>query len=349
MKINEIIKERRIDQGLTQEQVAEALGVSTPAVNKWEKGISYPDITILPALARLLRVDLNTLLSFKEDVTDIEIGHFINELVEIIRSSGFDIGFEKAMDKIHEYPNNDKLILNIATVLEGSLFMFAIESIDAYEKEIENLYVKTSNSNDIEVANQATSMLINKYLGREEYDKAQACIDKLPNITYDKNQLQGNLYIKSGEYGKAAELLEQKLISKTTDLFMILISMMEIALKENHDEDAKYFAEIIQKITSLYDLWAYNSYSAYFQLYSVQKDEVNLISTLRKMITEMKNPWDISKSRLYKHIKPKESKGESNEIFISTFLNALKNDKDNDLEFLKDNKEFLEIIDKYSK
>lgn len=118
MKINEIIKERRIDQGLTQEQVAEALGVSTPAVNKWEKGISYPDITILPALARLLRVDLNTLLSFKEDVTDIEIGRFINELVEIIRSSGFDIGFEKAMDKIHEYPNNDKLILNIATVLE---------------------------------------------------------------------------------------------------------------------------------------------------------------------------------------------------------------------------------------
>lgn len=62
MKINEIIKERRIDQGLTQEQVAEALGVSTPAVNKWEKGISYPDITILPALARLLRVDLNTFL-----------------------------------------------------------------------------------------------------------------------------------------------------------------------------------------------------------------------------------------------------------------------------------------------
>ncbi len=66
MKINEIIKERRIDQGLTQEQVAESLGVSTPAVNKWEKGISYPDITILPALARLLRVDLNTLLPLKK-------------------------------------------------------------------------------------------------------------------------------------------------------------------------------------------------------------------------------------------------------------------------------------------
>ena len=37
MKINEIIKEKRSDLGLTQEQIAGLLGVSTPAVNKWEK------------------------------------------------------------------------------------------------------------------------------------------------------------------------------------------------------------------------------------------------------------------------------------------------------------------------
>ena len=37
MKINEIIKSRRQAAGLTQEQVANYLGVSTPAVNKWGK------------------------------------------------------------------------------------------------------------------------------------------------------------------------------------------------------------------------------------------------------------------------------------------------------------------------
>ena len=67
MKINEVIREKRKEQQLTQEQVAEYLGVSTPAVNKWEKGLSYPDITILPPLARLLKVDLNTLLCFDEE------------------------------------------------------------------------------------------------------------------------------------------------------------------------------------------------------------------------------------------------------------------------------------------
>ena len=40
MKINQIIRQRRRDLSLTQEQVAAYPGVSTPAVNKWEKGVS---------------------------------------------------------------------------------------------------------------------------------------------------------------------------------------------------------------------------------------------------------------------------------------------------------------------
>ncbi len=40
MKINQIIREKRKELSLTQEQIAEFLGVSAPAVNKWEKGVS---------------------------------------------------------------------------------------------------------------------------------------------------------------------------------------------------------------------------------------------------------------------------------------------------------------------
>lgn len=40
MKINQIIREKRKELSLTQEQIAELLGVSTPAVHKWEKGVS---------------------------------------------------------------------------------------------------------------------------------------------------------------------------------------------------------------------------------------------------------------------------------------------------------------------
>ena len=50
MCIGEQIKNYRKTAGLTQEQVANYLGVSTPAVNKWEKGNTYPDISLLPAI-----------------------------------------------------------------------------------------------------------------------------------------------------------------------------------------------------------------------------------------------------------------------------------------------------------
>jgi transcriptional regulator with XRE-family HTH domain len=47
MQIGEKIKNYRKTAGLTQEQVADYLDVSTPAVNKWEKGNTYPDILVL--------------------------------------------------------------------------------------------------------------------------------------------------------------------------------------------------------------------------------------------------------------------------------------------------------------
>lgn len=348
MKINEIIKEKRIKQGLTQEQIANYLGVSTPAVNKWEKGSSYPDITLLPALARILKTDLNTLLSFKEDLSEQEIAIFANELSLIIRTKDFPIAFEKAMEKIQEYPTCDKLLFTTAAVLQGGLYMCCMENKKFYEEYIENLYEKLSNSDDIEIRNQAISMLINKYLGRKEFDKAQACIDSFPNVTYDKKQQQGNLYLLSGQLHKAGELFEQKLLSTTTELFIILTSLMDIALKENRNNDAKYLAEVLEKTTHLYDLWDYNSYAGYLQLYTTQKDSKNSISTLRKMLYAMSKKWNPLNSPLYKHIKAKNVENEPNEELLSAFINMLKHNDNEEFNFLKDDKEFLELLNEFN-
>ena len=52
MKIGGSIASLRKARGLTQEQLAQQLGVSAPAVSKWETDSSYPDITLLCPLAR---------------------------------------------------------------------------------------------------------------------------------------------------------------------------------------------------------------------------------------------------------------------------------------------------------
>ena len=61
------IAQKRKALGLTQEALAAKLGISSQAISKWENDLSYPDISLLPQLAKLLNCTTDALLSGKED------------------------------------------------------------------------------------------------------------------------------------------------------------------------------------------------------------------------------------------------------------------------------------------
>ena len=61
------ISEQRKKLSLTQEELAEKLGVSAQAVSKWENDVSCPDILLLPEIAKLLGVTVDALLSGKAE------------------------------------------------------------------------------------------------------------------------------------------------------------------------------------------------------------------------------------------------------------------------------------------
>lgn len=60
------IAELRRQKGFTQEALAEALGVTPPAVSKWENNVTCPDILLLPSLAKMLSVTVDALLTTDE-------------------------------------------------------------------------------------------------------------------------------------------------------------------------------------------------------------------------------------------------------------------------------------------
>ena len=159
MQIHEIIRTRRTALGLTQEQLAGKLGVSAPAVNKWERGNSYPDITLLPVLARTLRVDLNTLLSFREDLTETEIAAFLNRLYEVSRTEGCGAAFSLAEEKLRQFPNSDALAYSAAGLLEGLLTLFPGTDETARpgrEDFVAGLYEQAAQSADPKIREWAT-------------------------------------------------------------------------------------------------------------------------------------------------------------------------------------------------
>lgn len=65
MKINEQIIFLRKQKGMTQEEVACALGVTNQAVSKWESAQCCPDIQLLPAIAELFEVTIDELMGYK--------------------------------------------------------------------------------------------------------------------------------------------------------------------------------------------------------------------------------------------------------------------------------------------
>ncbi len=63
MTLGEKIAENRRVRGMTQEEVANLLGVTSQAVSKWENNNSLPDITLLPAIADLFETTIDALMS----------------------------------------------------------------------------------------------------------------------------------------------------------------------------------------------------------------------------------------------------------------------------------------------
>ena len=74
MKIGEVIKSKRQKKNLTQAELAELLKVTPQAVSRWEMGVSYPDIAMVPKISEVLRVSADELLGIRLSIVKPEPG-----------------------------------------------------------------------------------------------------------------------------------------------------------------------------------------------------------------------------------------------------------------------------------
>ena len=87
MKIGENIRALRVQKGLTQEQLAQTLGVTYQAVSKWETGANTPDIALLPALADLFQVTIDALFS-RDVLPELELPREDDGVIRIVQLRG---------------------------------------------------------------------------------------------------------------------------------------------------------------------------------------------------------------------------------------------------------------------
>ena len=87
----------------------------------------------------------------------------------------------------------------------------------------------------------------------QDYNHAQEMLNTISNKNpINKEQIQANIYIAQQETKKAAKLIEEKLLATTYEIHTSLMTLMEIALKENRLEDAKYIADVDKQAAKNY-------------------------------------------------------------------------------------------------
>ena len=80
LNISKCIIQKRKEKGITQEKLAEYIGVSKASVSKWESRQSYPDILLLPELAAYFNVSIDELLGYSPQLTKEDIKKIYNKL-----------------------------------------------------------------------------------------------------------------------------------------------------------------------------------------------------------------------------------------------------------------------------
>ena len=350
--MNEVIREKRKGLGLTQEQVAERLGVSAPAVNKWEKGATYPDVTLLPALARLLGTDLNTLLCFQDGLSQQEIGQIFQEAAAVLQKEGVQRGFDFVLQKVREYPACMALAHPAAMLLQGVLLMSPLSAAEKrpLEEQYIALYARVAASGEEPFAGRAAFLLVSQYLARDEFTKAQELLDTLPERgAMEKRTLQSALFLKQKRPELAAPVLEQLLrTSASMELQGILHQLAEVALQEGRPQDAEEIARRAGQLAQLLELGDYYAAMPLFDVAVARKDVPGALSALKTMLAAVTTSLGLPCGLFYRHIAARSPAEAVNRAAVKLFPPLLRELEENEqYEFLRPEPEFQQLLRQY--
>ena len=303
MNIGSVIKKYRKEAGYTQEEMANRLGVTTPAVNKWENGNSKPDIELLSPIARLLHISLDTLLSFQEKLTDFEIGEFIQKMDKMFSEEGYEKTYQWAVNTIKKYPNCTMLIWQIAVMLDSRRIIGECDNPDKYDEQINAWYEIALNDEEEKIQHHAADSLFGFYLRKKDYAMAEKYLRYFSDYDPVKKVKMGQLYMKQGKTEDAYEKLEDVVFSTYTTLNLTFGTMITQALEEKNHEYAKYLAKKMSILANVFDMGKYHECAAMLNVVVAEKDVKGTFQMAKQLLENVDTMGDFRESKLYQHMK----------------------------------------------
>ncbi len=285
--MGQIIKRLRKEKNLTQEELAEQLNISAPAVSKWESDTSMPDISQVVPLANLFGVPTDVLFGIHGADHEAEVRARLEEVFRM--SDNCKDGEEGPtaliiLDKYREmmrlYPNNPTIMVNAMAFAEMVLScnekelreLIGQEGLDSLTEEIirwAELVIKYSTSIDDVLS--AKKRLMDIHVRRKNWNEAFALADTFPGDVYDLRGIRkADLHYSAGEHEKQRKQQCWNIRELADQLGHQAIMQGNLYMNEEKYEDALYCYDFVRDmLDALYreekyrPPFQYNAYPLY--------------------------------------------------------------------------------------
>lgn len=181
MYLSENLKKYRMKKELTQEDVAQMLGITPQSVSKWERGESYPDITLLPALANIFETSVDLLIGMDTIRAEETRYNIHKKAVAYQRSGDLDMAEQTYREALLIYPNKPGMILGLASTL--ALKGETEEAIELMERGLP-ISINEKQKSTMRAA------LCFLYLKAGRADKAERLAGDLPHMRESREVIQ---------------------------------------------------------------------------------------------------------------------------------------------------------------
>jgi transcriptional regulator with XRE-family HTH domain len=211
LNIGTKIRELRRRDGRTQDNLAEALGVTAQAVSRWESGGSYPDMEVIPSIANYFGVSIDELFGY-DNVREKRIDEIVEQLTEMNKeNNGINVNIDDciriARTALAEFPANEKILLCLAQILVTAGYvkyhehhLTNEEGYDVYDVERHRMYGEWAEAiviyeklipvlADGPARHKAMKQLAQLYLNIGEHGKARVLAEKAPDMNCCKEFL----------------------------------------------------------------------------------------------------------------------------------------------------------------
>lgn len=246
--IGENLKKQRKSRELTQEQLADILGVSFQSVSKWERGEGYPDIEMLPTIANCFGITVDELIGMNEirDLADVK--KILDKEKENMSKGLIEENIKLLAEAVKIHPNNYKLLSRYAVNL-------TFVDIDSKSEESRQNNLKAAQiaerilaeCTDPEIRNIMQGELCIYYRNLGEDDKAIEAAGKFPSMWKSREVIQMN--ILKGE--ELVRLTQNNIYHLTNIMFLCLQNMADINLENNPKLTSEQRIEILRKAITI--------------------------------------------------------------------------------------------------